>query len=146
MCGTKLAQGVAEGGLRIAALAVAVALSVSTPAPAGERLHVIDGDTLRIGGETIRLATIDAPETRGAECLAESLLGDLATRRLEEMTAGRTLTVRRGDPADGRAIDRYGRTLGLVFADGEDVAQALVDEGLAMPWTGRRVDWCANGE
>ena len=115
-------------------------------ASAALTVQVIDGDTLRIGGETIRLATIDAPETHGAECLAESLLGDLATRQLEELTAGRTLTVRRGDPADGRTIDRYGRTLGLVFADGEDVAQALVNEGLAMPWTGRRVDWCASGE
>ena len=115
-------------------------------ASAAVSAQVIDGDTLRIGDEVIRLATIDAPETRGAECLSESLLGELASRRLSELTDGRILTVRRGDPADGRTVDRYGRTLGLVFADGRDIAQVLVDEGLAMPWTGRRIDWCADSK
>ncbi|WP_290897841.1 thermonuclease family protein [Hoeflea sp.] len=39
--------------------------------------------------------------------------------------------------------DRYGRTLACVYADGRDVAKALIAAGLARPYDGgRREGWC----
>src|SRR5687768_10535278 len=39
---------------------------------------VVDGDTLWLGGEKIRVADIDAPETHEPRCAAEQKLGDKA--------------------------------------------------------------------
>jgi micrococcal nuclease len=47
-----------------------------------------------------------------------------------------TLVVRR----EGK--DRFGRTLATVYAGGTDVGAALVYEGLARWWEGRRESWC----
>jgi micrococcal nuclease len=50
---------------------------------------VIDGDTIRYQGVRIRLADIDAPETRDPKCPAERELGRRATLRLLDlMNAG----------------------------------------------------------
>ena len=39
--------------------------------------------------------------------------------------------------------DRYGRTLAVVLADGRDVAEVLIGEGLAREYhDGRRDGWC----
>jgi endonuclease YncB( thermonuclease family) len=39
--------------------------------------------------------------------------------------------------------DRYGRTLAVVLADGRDVAEVLIGEGLAREYHGgRREGWC----
>jgi hypothetical protein len=40
---------------------------------------VVDGDTIWLGGEKIRVADIDAPETHEPRCAAERKLGDQAT-------------------------------------------------------------------
>ena len=107
------------------------------PPSAAQQLTVTDGDTIRLGDERIRLEAIDAPETAQPECLAERLLGEATTRRLVELVAvaGSFQIVRSG-------VDQYGRTLAVVFVAGVDVARQLIVEGLAMPWTGRQVDWC----
>lgn len=100
---------------------------------------VVDGDTFWLGGEKIRIADINAPETREAACPAERVLGEAAKRRLAELLgAGRfTLEIR------GRATDRYGRALRVVGRDGRSLGSVLVAEGLAEPWRGKRSDWCA---
>lgn len=100
-------------------------------------IAVVDGDTLRLGTERIRLANIDAPEAGDrARCLAERNLARLATERLRELTRGQRLDVRR----EGK--DRYGRTLARVRVNGRDVGERLVAEGYAAPWRGRREAWC----
>lgn len=120
---------------RLAALALAVLLC------AGWR--VIDGDTVEIGGEIVRLANIDTPETGPrALCEAERRLGNLAKARLKALMGAGAVRLVRGDPADGRLKDRHGRTLALVYAGGVEVGAVLVSEGLARPWTGRRLPWC----
>jgi endonuclease YncB( thermonuclease family) len=43
---------------------------------------VVDGDTIWIDGEKIRVADIDAPETHAPRCRAEAELGRRATLRL----------------------------------------------------------------
>lgn len=102
--------------------------------------HVIDGDTFRLGGETIRIADIDTPEMDG-RCAAESALARRAKARLETLLTGGDIALAPG--GDGRDKDRYGRKLRIVSSGGTSVGRQLVDEGLARPWTGRRMPWCA---
>lgn len=103
---------------------------------------VIDGDTVDINGERIRIANIDAPETRQARCDAEKRLGRVAKRRLEELLQGGIPEIIRGDPATGRKKDRHGRTLATITIAGEDVGEILIHEELARKWSGRREPWC----
>lgn len=97
---------------------------------------VVDGDTIWLAGEKIRLAGFDAPELDGARCRQERELAEAATTRLVTLLARGTLTVQR------HGIDRYGRTLAVVSIGGRDVGGVLVAEGLARRWTGRREPWC----
>ena len=99
---------------------------------------VVDGDTFWLNGEKVRIADINAPETHQAGCPAEQALGDRATRRL--------ITLLNAGPfelaTEGRATDRYGRSLRVVRRSGRSLGGQLVSEGLAEPWRGRRSDWC----
>jgi micrococcal nuclease len=119
--------------------------------PAGLRvgkLRVIDGDTFEVDGETIRIANIDTPEMAPrAKCLAEANLAEIAKGELDGILgaswsgSGSAIlpTIDRGEP------DRYGRTLARVVAvSGKDVGQELVTRGVAVPWAGRRADWCGS--
>jgi micrococcal nuclease len=90
----------------------------------------------------IRIASIDAPETRHAQCAAEKQLGKAATAMLRKLLSKGRVTVARGDPKSGRMIDKYGRTLGTVYIDGHDAGVLLIGAGLARPWRGKRWPWC----
>ncbi|WP_120076550.1 thermonuclease family protein [Aurantiacibacter odishensis] len=101
------------------ALTTAIALTLTC--------SVTDGDTIRCGDERIRITGIDAPETRacrqGRQCVPGD--GKASTRTMEAVVEGRQLTIVRL----GR--DRYGRTLGVVYADGENIACAQLAAGQA---------------
>lgn len=103
---------------------------------------IIDGDTLIIDREHIRIANIDAPEIGRPKCDAERRLGIVAKRRLAELLSSVVVEVLRGDPDSGRKKDRYGRTLAIVSVDGQDVGGILIEESLARPWNGKRRPWC----
>lgn len=109
---------------------------------ASTTVHVIDGDTVRLGEETVRIANIDAPEIHQAKCDAERRLGKIAKARLETLLLSGEIAMRRGDPASHRMKDRHGRTLGTVSVDGRDVGVTLIGEQLARPWRGKRQPWC----
>lgn len=113
------------------ALALALALS----------LTVLDGDTFRLpAGETIRISNIDAPESGArAKCDAERFLAIHAR-------AGLMRLLGRGEPEITREPrkDRYGRTLARVRVSGLDVGQAMVTQALAVPWAGKRHQWCVD--
>jgi micrococcal nuclease len=115
-----------------AALFLAGALSIS----------VVDGDTLVLSGERIRIANIDAPELHRAQCDAERRLAKVARGRLAELLLLGKLKVKRGDPLDGRKRDRHGRTLATITVDGRDIGELMIAEGLARPWEGKRRTWC----
>jgi len=102
----------------------------------------IDGDTINLAGEKVRIANIDAPEIGHAGCADELDLAIAAKQRLHELLKSGRIALRRGDPVDGRVKDRYGRTLGLITVDGVDVGETLIREGYARRWTGRREPWC----
>ena len=99
---------------------------------------VVDGDTFWLQGEKVRIADINAPETHSAGCPAEQALGDRATRRLIGLLNAGPFTL----DTEGRATDRYGRSLRVVRRGGRSLGGQLVAEGLAEPWRGRRSDWC----
>jgi len=82
---------------------------------------VADGDTFStIGGETIRMLGIDAPEH--GEPFSQQ-----ARERLRALVVGRQVDL----VYDAEKADRYGRLLCHVHVDGSWVNQTLVREGLA---------------
>ena len=99
---------------------------------------VVDGDTLWLGGEKIRVADIDAPETHEPRCAEEAALGSRATQRLRQLLNGGAVSVQAID----RDEDRYGRKLRVVLVDGQSVGDTLVGEGLARSYDGGRRPWC----
>lgn len=108
-----------------ACLASPVAAQISGP------VHVVDGDTLRLGGITIRLHGIDAPET-AQTCRTEHGV---------DWACGRWVTnaVRaayQGKPAICAPItqDRYGRTVATCDVSGQDMGQHIVSQGWAFAY------------
>nr|WP_295465153.1 thermonuclease family protein [Mesorhizobium sp.] len=106
-------------------------------------LTVTDGDSLRIDGRPHRIANIDAPELRHAQCDAERRLALVAKLRLAELLASGYMEVTVGDPETGRTFDKFNRILATITVDGKDVGAILIAEGLARPWEGKRRSWCA---
>lgn len=99
---------------------------------------VVDGDTIWLKGQKIRIADIDAPETHEPRCLSEKALGDRATQKLHQLMNSGTVTLERID----RDHDRYGRLLRIVRVDGVSVGETLIDEGFARRYAGGRRPWC----
>jgi endonuclease YncB( thermonuclease family) len=112
---------------------------------ATQELHVVDGDTfdagwqIRLERARYRLAGVDTPETRGAKCAEERALGKAAAKRLRALLAGGNVSVK---VVKGR--DKYARGVASLTRDGHDVAETLIAEGLARPYSGRtrRAGWC----
>ena len=100
---------------------------------------VVDGDTFWFRGAKIRVADINTPESGQPACPRERALAEAATQRLAELLNQGPFTLAR---APGRDRDRYGRLLRTVTRQGESLGAALVREGLAETWQGRRGDWC----
>lgn len=97
------------------------------------RAGVIDGDTIEIHGERIRLNGIDAPESAQL-CQGEQdhryRCGAEAARHLAEM-----LAVSRPTRCELVERDRYGRMVANCYrADGANVAALMVRTGYALDW------------
>ncbi|WP_245958483.1 thermonuclease family protein [Pelagibacterium sediminicola] len=99
---------------------------------------VIDGDTIRVEGVSIRIADIDTPEVRNYGCPQELALGQAATVRLVALlNQGPFIAT-----PYSRDEDVYGRKLRILERDGQSLGMVLVSEGLARAWDGARRDWC----
>jgi hypothetical protein len=96
---------------------------------------VVDGDTVWVDGEKIRLQSMDAPEIDG-RCSYERDLAQRATRRLSAILSSSPFSVSRSGK------DRYGRTLAAIYNSNGEVGAMMVREGLARIWRGRREPWC----
>lgn len=99
---------------------------------------VVDGDTIWLDGEKVRIADIDAPETHAPRCAEEERLGNAATLRLRDLLNAGPVRLAAAD----RDIDRYGRKLRIVMRGNASLGDVLVREGLARKWTGGRQPWC----
>lgn len=94
-----------------------------------ERPRVIDGDTLEIRGERLRLFAVDTPEMGQPwwdEDGEHQDAGFLAKELLSKLVKGSRLSVR------VLREDKYGRSLAIVKVNGRDVAKRLVSQGYAF--------------
>ncbi|WP_246473157.1 thermonuclease family protein [Pelagibacterium limicola] len=99
---------------------------------------VIDGDTIRVDGMSIRIADIDAPEVRNYGCPEELALGRAATARMVTLLNEGPFVLASYE----RDEDVYGRKLRILERDGHSLGMTLVAEGLARVWDGGRRSWC----
>jgi len=124
-----------QAGLALALITVQVDAETVDPAA----VYVVDGDTIRMDGDSWRLVGLDTPETYEPYCNFELALGQAATARLRAlMTSGRVVEV---IELPGR--DRFDRGLARLYVGGENIADILIREGLARAYDGgRRQSWC----
>ena len=119
--------------LRSAFILLALLLSPALPASAVTltgQARVVDGDTLVIGDEKLRLHGIDAPEL-DQPCAREGAAwrcGDWARAELAARIEGRAIR------CEGRGRDRYDRLLATCRIDGADLGQSLVRDGVAFAY------------
>lgn len=108
----------------------AILLVLALPAHAQT---VIDGDSIKLNGSTIRLHGIDAPEI-GQAC-GSWPAGAHAAATLRALLEGRRVSCQ---PV---TTDRYGRTVAICHADGIDVGAAMVRQGAAWAFVRYSVDY-----
>ncbi|MFZ8945078.1 MAG: thermonuclease family protein [Paracoccaceae bacterium] len=119
---------------------------VSDLRPTDLGVRVIDGDSLKINGENIRLVGFNAPEIWLSRCEYEKELGLAAKAKLQSIILQskdvRLDFERKKDGSFKR--DKYGRLLAVFYADGRDVADIMTNARLAEYYdgTGRRRNWC----
>lgn len=94
--------------------------------------RVLDGDTIMIGQQKIRLFGIDAPETNQFTSIRGQryAVGQMAAKFLREKVGQGIITCKVIEK------DRYGRLVGVCkTAQGEDLSRLLVQGGMAMAYT-----------
>jgi len=82
--------------------------------------RVVDGDTLIINNQSVRLLGINTPE-RGEKYYAE------AKKFLEEQTLNKTVKIYFGKDK----YDLYNRMLGYIYLEGENINELIVKQGYA---------------
>lgn len=116
-------------------LAALFAVAASAPASAAGQAHVgqasvIDGDTLEIHGQRIRLHGVDAPES-SQPCTRDGQswrCGASAANALDGWIANRPVSCQTLD------TDRYGRSIARCSVAGKDMGAWLVGNGWAMAY------------
>ena len=101
---------------------------------------VVDGDTIWLRGDKIRIADIDAPEISRPACEAERAVGLRTTTRLTAWLNEAPFEVHPNP--DGRDEDRFGRKLRVLSRNGSSALEPLVAAGLATRWGEARRRWC----
>lgn len=100
---------------------------------------IVDGDTLWLDGENLRMQGYDTPEPYTAICggAAEVALARRASARFRELLNANAFTIVTG------GLDNTGaRTLATIRIGGRDVGDILIEEGLARRWPDGDEWWC----
>ena len=84
----------------------------------------------------IRLTGIDTPQVK-ASCEQETFLGNEAKKLISRYLSSAVHIELRN------FYKRGGEIKGHLVADGQDLSELLVNQGLAVPFDGRRKDWCS---
>jgi len=93
----------------------------------GAVTQVIDGDTIKVDGQSIRFALASAPEMN-------EFGGDAARDFIQELCpVGSMVLV---DEDDGQTQGSYGRIIGVIYCNGVNLNEELVDSGLGYLATG----------
>lgn len=135
-----LSGGRGDAGGTPAQHAVASELAVEFSMCGSNRFTcVVDGDTIWLNGQNLRLESYDTPEPYTAICggAQEVALAKKASARLLELLNGNAFTVQTfGLDGTGK------RTLAAVMIAGRDVGDILIDERLARRWPDGDEWWC----
>ena len=105
-----------------------LSLSLFSAEIKGKVVAVTDGDTITVldemdkGNFKIRLDKIDAPEKTQP-------FGNKAKQFLSALIFGKQVTVRY------KAVDRYGRIVGVVYCDGIEINLVMVQNGYAWHYS-----------
>lgn len=106
---------------------------------ASHQVQVIDGDTIRVQGHDrdIRLLGFNAPATSRASCDVERERGYTVMRRLRAIVDSAELELQPASCAcapntEGTDTCNDGRRCGILRANGWDVGERLIAEGLAL--------------
>ena len=127
---------------------ICLLLAAAGAAAAGEvlvdgqpaELEVVDGDSVRVGGQEWRVIGYDTAEIERAACEGERRLGLIARRRLGQLIGGAQRVALTGSGER----DRHRRPLGRLLIDGRDAGDIMVAEDLARPYNGgRKKGWCS---
>ncbi len=103
------------------------------------RAKVIDGDTLEIAGNRVRLFGIDAPEL-DQTCLRDGAVwacGREAAQQLAALAGVATLE------CQTRGTDQYRRHLAVCYSNGEELNLAMVEHGWALAYRAYGDDYVA---
>lgn len=89
-------------------------------------VKVVDGDTVHLRSANgdqvkVRLVCIDAPER-------SQPYGRASTKNLSRLIGGQSVQL------EDRGTDRYGRTLGLIWANGYDMNWQMIKDGYAWDY------------
>lgn len=126
------------GGARLAVFALAMLASGSSAwADIVGRATVVDGDTIEIRGQRIRLFGIDAPESSQI-CYGDTgewRCGQSAALTLQSRISSNTVNCRERDH------DRYGRVIAVCTVGGENINAWLVAEGWALAYRDYSTDF-----
>ncbi len=132
--GTRRLAAMRSRALFIGAAMAVFAMLSAAPLSAAELIgpaRVIDGDTLEIQGQRIRLYGIDAPESR-QYCVAgntEYPCGAMATSWVAAMTLGHEIR------CEGDKKGKYGRLLAICFVADKNLNSGIVRAGWALAYT-----------
>ena len=107
-----------------------IIIPVDTKAQIGGKAKIIDGDTIQIGDNRIRLYGIDAPELKQV-CKINGrnwMCGEEASMALAYEMANHWIS------CITKGKDRYARTLAICFKANIDINREMVKRGLALAY------------
>jgi micrococcal nuclease len=120
---------------KIIPIAIFIAIPVICFAGQFKVVRVTDGDTIKVvnngKASTIRLVGIDAPETSKKKNQPGQPFSRKSTKHLANIVLNKTVEVK------SYGAGRYGRTLGVVFVEGNNVNLEMVKAGLAEVYRGK---------
>ncbi len=130
-----------RGCLHMRMISIFLLAIIATPIAAEAKPWVIDGDTVVISREHIRIANLDAPDIgTHAKCALEAERGDMARNKaIQIIRDAKSVEIY---ARKGR--DRYGRSIARIRIDGSDFGERMISAGQARPWRGRSSNWCQN--
>ena len=93
--------------------------------------HIVDGDTLHLNGTKIRLHGIDAPEAKQTcqrQDDSDYRCGEASTEALRALVGSQPVR------CEGSTHDRYGRLIGMCYANGVNLNAEMVRQGWALAY------------